>query len=144
MNNIFTYNVLGNGAVITGVKQTPAKMWKIPSRIDGNLVVGIQSFAFALHDYVEAVQIPDTVHVIGAEAFRHCKNLKYVAYYQTEETSVTPLDIGSLAFHNCTALESVDISIPAYVRDFAFWKCSDMWNFNVKILYHKYGSISEC
>ena len=144
MGNIFTYDIVGTGAVIAGARKTAARMWKIPSHIDGLLVTGIKAYAFALRDDIEVLHIPDTVHMIGKEAFRHCQNLKYVAVYETDETSVIPMEIDTLAFHNCTALESFDAKVPIYIREFAFWKCSNMWNFNVKMIGADKMAFAEC
>lgn len=144
MSNIFTYDIVRNGICITGAKKYATKHWTIPNEIDGMPVTEIKAYAFALRDDVEIVNIPDSVRIIGKEAFRYCENLTCVSVYTTRATSIVPLEIDINAFHNCSALESFDASVPIYVREFAFWQCSSLREFNAKIIGADKMAFAEC
>jgi len=67
------------------------------------------------------VVFPETVKVIGADAYNGCKNLSYI------EFSDTVTDIGNYAFYGCTALDEIDI--PGTVINIgqqAFMACSNL------------------
>lgn len=116
----------------------------IPEYINGEKVINVSYAAFADNRVVTSVVIPDTVTVLGKEAFSGCVSLKSVEVgsavtYINEATfagctsleSVTlPGAITTLsdrAFEGCTALQSIDI--PATVTSIGqnvFTKCSSL------------------
>lgn len=51
---------------------------KIPEKIDGRTVTGIGEKAFTNNEYIEEIQIPDTVYSIDSEAFYNLYNLQRV------------------------------------------------------------------
>ncbi|WP_172135703.1 leucine-rich repeat domain-containing protein [Adlercreutzia sp. ZJ473] len=73
---------------------------EIYSVYDG--AVAIEPMAFAFHDRITRVRIPDTVRSIGESAFRVCKNLRHVSLPDSVQT------IGDEAFFD-TNLEEVRI-----------------------------------
>lgn len=76
---------------------------EIPSRIDGDLVVGIDDWAFESCDLVRNVIAPEGVKAIGHNAFRECSRLERVSMPE----SLT--SIGSSAFEHCVNLREAII-----------------------------------
>lgn len=70
--------------------------------------VAIDPSAFAFHDHIAHVRVPDSVRTIGESAFRVCKNLTHVSLPDTLEA------IGEEAFFD-TNLE--EIRIPAALKE---------------------------
>ncbi len=65
--------------------------------------------------------IPNSVIRIGAEAFRHCNNLRYV--YFLENSKLEIIDVG--AFDSCTNLETIIIPNSVLsIKDYAFSCCN--------------------
>lgn len=65
--------------------------------------------------------IPNSVIRIGAEAFRHCNNLRYV--YFLENSKLEIIDVG--AFDSCTSLETMIIPNSVLsINDYAFSCCN--------------------
>ena len=107
--NIFTYDT--TTGYITGVKeeyiskvpiQTYARSepkWllkgapilNIPSEIDGTVIKGIDSSAFYEVLNISKVILPDTMEVIGYDAFFFCRNLRFVEF----PSSITTLKDGA-------------------------------------------------
>lgn len=50
----------------------------IPSEIDGHPVRRLAANSFSQNSYIEEVTIPDSVEVIGSQAFMMCKSLQRV------------------------------------------------------------------
>jgi len=97
---------------------------KIPADIDGYPVVGIKDMAF-LNLYIESVEIPDSVWVIGEKAFAYCVKL----YKVTLSNNLSSISNGM--FMGC-ALRS--ITIPESVTtigNLAFSYCSELKNINI-------------
>ncbi len=92
----------------------------IPSEIDGVAVAFIGTSTFAESD-IESVIMPDSVTVIGREAFKDCKKLHTVILSKGLET------IGESAFMGCTALISIELpnSLKTIVN-YAFYQCSSL------------------
>ena len=76
------------------------------SVLDG--AVGIDSHAFAFHEHITSVRVPDTVRSIGRSAFRVCKALVHVELADSVEY------IGDEAFYD-TNLEA--FRVPAALRE---------------------------
>ncbi len=72
----------------------------IPSKIDGKIVDAISNYSFKKQN-IKSVVIPDTVAVIGMEAFFHCANLQTVYFGSGLKK------IGTEAFFHCDKLEKV-------------------------------------
>ncbi len=77
---------------------------EIPSIFRGKKVTEIGNRAFFKQTTITEVVIPDTIKVIGKEAFRDCKMIEKVVL----PNSVTKMD--SYAFFGCSALKSVKLS----------------------------------
>lgn len=76
----------------------------------------VPSNAFAKCIYLESVQIPSQVTIIGNGAFEGCKNLKTIGSHSVES-------IGDRAFYECEALASVDFPNCTKIRGSAFVCC---------------------
>ena len=93
----------------------------IPSTIDGYTVVGIGQEAFSELNFLESVDIPNSVTSISEHAFYNCASLTSI----TIPDSVT--SIGGAAFSGCTAL--TDLTIPdsvASIGSNAFYACTSL------------------
>ena len=75
---------------------------------------------------IESITLPESVTEIPEEAFYECKNLK------TVKVSSKLKSIGSMAFYNCTLLES--INLPDYVTtySYAFMGCENLISISEK------------
>ena len=86
-------------------------------------VTEIASSAFSGKSRIVAIELPETLTLIGPNAFYNCTSLKNVKF--SEQSSLTTID--SSAFLGCAALES--ISIPASVTTIgatAFYNCVNL------------------
>ena len=92
-----------NTVTITGCAEDAQGEVVIPDRIENLPVTGIYDFAFADHDKLTGVTIPDTVTRIGIGAFCECTSLSSVNI----PDKVTY--IGEEAFYNCSSLSSITV-----------------------------------
>lgn len=127
----------GNGGAVT-----------IPNKCDGYTVVAISEGAFLGNDAITSVTIPDSVELIGREAFRNCKKMKAVklgSKLKTIEdyafadcpnlveiinTYTFDLEtIGSYAFYGCSSLRILDINYfhdLVSIGEYAFAECDSL------------------
>ena len=92
--------------------------------IDGYTSIG--NGAFAYHNTLTSISIPNSVTSIGNEAFRECISLTTVSI----GNSVT--SIGEFAFYDCSSLTS--ITIPDSVTSiggYAFCRCSSLTSISI-------------
>lgn len=75
----------------------------IPDKIDGHPVTMIYYYVFSGLENTKTINIPDSVKVIGAEAFAWCENLQTINI----PTSVTTIDAAAFAGNN--KLQSITI-----------------------------------
>ena len=99
----------------------PGGAVEIPSKISGVDVVVIAS-AFQGKDTITSVTIPNSVTVIGREAFSRCTNLISVNI----PTNIT--SIGKYAFYCCSNLESINLSNIIKIEEGTFNSCSNLKN----------------
>lgn len=164
----FLYSVTDKGIAIDKYAGSDNYV-KIPNRIEGKNVVKISEGAFEGKTVVSKVTIPDTVTVIGANAFRstyirevnmsenieiiddaaffECKNLQSINLYNVKE-------IGHSAFKNCKSIEK--LTLPESLNKIGiqvFQGCSNLkeLNFNCKdltgdllIFEHSYKTFYNC
>lgn len=93
----------------------------IPAEIDGTPVKEVSYYAFEAKYDVRTVQIPESVTLIGEDAFMDCTSLEQVNIPE----AVTGIDRG--AFVACTSL--TEITVPqnvAYIREEAFTACEGL------------------
>lgn len=111
-------------AIITGYAESVDKSTiYIPSKIDGHPVTMIYEFAFCGLEKTKTINIPNSIKVIGAEAFAWCNNLQTINI----PTSVTTID--AAAFAGNDKLKS--ITIPNNVTELgvgAFILCENLTN----------------
>ena len=124
MNNspmtIYSYSNYKNGVVIDGINK-PEKAIKngcleIPEKIGGKTVYGVSNIE---NNLFSSVMLPDTVTVIGENAFNKCTQLKEVNIPDSVKI------IGEKAFYGCTSLK--EIIIPSGVNVIhanAFFGCT--------------------
>ena len=113
----------------------------IPDKIDGHPVTMIYEFAFCDLENTKTINIPDSVKVIGAEAFAWSNNLQTINI----PTSVTTIDAAAFAGNN--KLQS--ITIPDSVTELgagAFILCENLTNVTLPntISSIPYGTFAGC
>ena len=146
-DGLYIAEYLGDGGTVT-----------IPSEHNGEPIVGIGGYAFAMQSRLERVIIPDSIKTIGENAFLSCFNLTSVECGDGVEnigtsafesclnlTSVqfgkSVADIGDRAFYECKKLTAVDL--PASVTrvgDSAFANCSSLASLTVSDAAAEIGS----
>ncbi len=99
----------------------------IPPKIQGVTVKGIGKDCFEGKP-IKGVQIPETVCIIEAGAFRNCKKLETVVF-KDEKVSV---DIGNSAFKGCTSLKSINLPITPNIGLSAFESCTSLNKIDIK------------
>ena len=130
MNNIgltdYTYTVTsGNNAKINGYVGTDSTV-KVPARIDGYNVTGIDSYTFKNNTRITKVTLSEGIKTVGYGAFLNCTSLTEVTLPETATS------IGTYAFKGCTNLEK--IVIPAGVTSInanSFTGCSNVTIYGV-------------
>ncbi|MBR4287162.1 MAG: leucine-rich repeat domain-containing protein [Clostridia bacterium] len=125
-DNSFAEYEINSAGVITRYFGT-SKVVMIPSKIQGITVKGIGKGCFESL-YISGVQIPETVTVIEAGAFKDCKYLKTVVF-KDEKASVK---IGNSAFKGCTSLESINLPITPEIGLSAFESCTSLKKLDIK------------
>lgn len=88
----------------------------IPASFQGKPVIEITESGFEYNTTLTKVVIPDSVEVIGAEAFQNCTNLEVVKLPE----NIT-LDMG--AFHNCVRLDFDTLPSGVVIGYMAFSGC---------------------
>lgn len=76
----------------------------IPSEVDGEAIVFIDTLAFDSNDYIETVTISEGIEIIHSEAFKNCYNLRKVFVPESL------MDICAYAFSGCYELELVKLN----------------------------------
>ena len=90
----------GGNAVLSGTKGDLPEKLVIPEKIDDYIVTEIADSTFSCSETVTSVTLPDTVKVIGENAFSGCISLQSAELGQVEV-------IDRYAFDSCTALQTV-------------------------------------
>ena len=132
----FEYTVKDGCAVITKYTGNAADV-VIPDTIEGAPVTEISYYAFEAKYDLRSVKLPDTVTLIGENAFMDCSSLEEINIPE----AVTGIDRG--AFVACTSLK--EITLPknvAYVREEAFTACEGLisvWIQNPDLEYENWG-----
>lgn len=104
-----------------------SKVVIIPSKIQGKTVKGIGKDCFESRQ-ITGVQIPETVQIIEAGAFRNCTKLETVIF-ANQKVSV---EIGNSAFKGCTNLKSINLPITPKIGLSAFESCSSLKTLDIK------------
>lgn len=94
----------------------------IPSVIDGEPVLEIAPGCFENCTELTEITLPDTLTIIGSEAFMGCTNMRGISIPESV------VSIGDAAFLNCSELEA--ISIPGSVTSIGyqvFSGCDNLW-----------------
>lgn len=110
-----------NGDVIVkGVYGEPTVV-TIPTMVNGRAVMGVAPRAFAKLPTLRRVTLPDTVTVVGEDAFADCTELESITF----GAGLTLLDRGCL--RGCTAL--YEVTLPEKLREIgreAFADCDHL------------------
>lgn len=112
--NDFTYDASENGITITGYYGTETDL-TIPGEINGQVVVGINMYAFYANQTITNLVIPESVVYIGDNAFSYSPNLKSVKFLGNAPT------LGTQVFSN----NSSEFKIYYYSSKIGF---SNPWN----------------
>ena len=126
------YSLSGSKATITGYTGNLASgVLTIPSNVGGYKVTSIGSSAFAGHNEITKVIIPEGVISIGQNAFQKCYKLSCVIIPSTLNT------IGKYAFSYCSGLQKVVVS------DIASWCGISFGDVNANPLYYAHHLYSD-
>lgn len=104
-----------------------SKVVIIPSKIQGKTVKGIGKDCFESRQ-ITGVQIPETVQIIEAGAFRNCTKLETVIF-ANQNASV---EIGNSAFKGCTNLKKINLPITPKIGLSAFEGCTSLKSLDIK------------
>lgn len=121
-STVFITETSGGTIQITGVKMPIDGQLTIPKRIEDRLVTWIGNAAFANQSELSKITIPNSVLIIGANAFENCEKLAFALF----EDNSWLCEMGNSAFYN-TGLTL--ISIPKHVREIptnAFAQCPSL------------------
>ena len=112
-SGMFTYERIGGGCVITGIKNgvliDKYAFVILPETAVSGKVLGIADEAFK-NTAIKGVVIPSSIITIGESAFENCTELKSVKFLSKSENTLASTKIGSNAFKNCTKLKEVTLS----------------------------------
>ena len=87
----FYWSTLKDGTVEIAAYSGDEKSITLPIELNGKKVTRIGEYAFAHHDSIESVTIPDTITKIADFAFFQCKNLKNIKL----NNKIVEIDSGS-------------------------------------------------
>lgn len=117
----YTYSVLEDDTVrIDSFTNMHAVSAQIPDEIGGMRVTRIKNRSFMHKRNLVSVTIPDSVEIIGAEAFSECLSLTEVSFGACVNT------LGSYCFNNCVSLASVDLVNTEIIEDKCFYNCTSL------------------
>jgi len=139
----FTYEVIGDTAVITGYKGEASGPLTFPESIEGYIVSKIGDNAFKNCENITSILFPATVVEIGKSAFEGCTSLSNIALPDSIEiigerafagcaslnNIALPLlltHIGASAFENCFALSSIKVPYYTTFGENVFTNCSSL------------------
>lgn len=97
----------------TGTDKNNLTAIKIASEYNGKKVTAIASDAFANHPEITGVAIPESIKVIGDNAFNWCSGIT--------EISLGNVSVGDGAFKNCTRLGKIGITAETKIGADAFY-----------------------
>ena len=147
----FTFERIGENALVTGYKDTLLPKAEIPSELCGLSVQKIAARAFLECPFLEEMRIADGVEVIGANAFSSCDKLTKFhmadsvrelgrnAFFECRNLyevtlSRTLRTIESRAFFGCTGLR--DITLPdslEAIGESAFCGCEKLYSIRIPL-----------
>lgn len=93
----------------------------VPETLDDRQIIDLSDYCFSNCTWITAVEIPDTVELIGSFAFQNCTSLRGI------QLPASLIAVGSGAFYGCSSLEA--ISIPgtvAFIAPDAFDACPSL------------------
>ncbi len=125
-NSAFSEYVISPAGIITEYLGSSTVVM-IPSKIQGITVKGIGKDCFEGKS-IKGVQIPETICVIEAGAFRNCNKLETVVF-KDEKVSV---NIGNSAFKGCTSLKKINLPVTPEMGLSAFESCTSLKELDIK------------
>ncbi len=122
----FRYGIKENGeALLWEYTGEETELYLPAETCEGNPVVAIFDETFWGNKILKKVIIPQSVKIIGTDAFRACTALEEIIIPDSVEI------IGDEAFIGCTSLKSVDYPSMDYIPIGAFSRCSSLTEFVV-------------
>ena len=116
----FKFILLPNGTYSVSMNEkVTLEEVEIPSEHNGIAVTQLARTAFRSRDEIKKILIPDSITVIGEQAFYRCSGLTEISL----PAALT--SVGKNAFHECTGLERV------YISDLTAW---------CRIQFHEFGA----
>lgn len=111
----------GNKVSIKGYVGELSGSVTIPTTIEGQEVVSIESYALANQHLITEFTMPNTLEIIGNNAFENCTNLTNINNINSVKS------VGAEAFKNCYSLHSLYISnVLTDIGQAAFLGCNNL------------------
>ncbi len=89
----------------------------IPDNIDGIPIIAIEKGAFTLHSKLQHIEIPDSVEIVHNEAFRRCRLLETVKFYEcTLPSKREVISFYAHVFEGCHKLKFVSCEKPCHLN----------------------------
>ena len=144
----FELNYNNEGYVVVGSGTYNNKHVEIPSEYKGLPVIGIGSEAFASCEWIESIDMPDSITEIGSSAFVGCVKLKSInipnhvenlegafAGCEALETVTLPqglIFIGDHTFQGCISLKEIVIpQTVEFIGRAAFAECESLYAIDI-------------
>ncbi|OQA78558.1 MAG: hypothetical protein BWY30_00642 [Tenericutes bacterium ADurb.Bin239] len=132
--NDFVYADVGEGYTLCAYYGDATEI-VVPETYNGKSVIALEQWAFFGRENLQSVTLPDSVKVIGEDAFANCVTLKTVNLGNGVE------HIGFMAFDNCLSLESIYLPDSVVrVDSNAFANCSALTNVRMSANITKFGA----
>ena len=118
----FIYDKSNDYYIVTGVLESfDGTEITIPSLHNDKPVLEINRNAFANHEKLTSIKIPNSITNIHDYAFINCKNLTDI------EIPDSVVDIGAYAFANCSSLKNITLSNSLkFISSYTFENCIEL------------------
>ena len=137
-NSKFKYDIIGDDIKITGYTGNESSI-VIPDSLNGRFVTQIASNSFAGKSFIKSVQLPDTLKLIGPDAFKNCSSLESI------EVPSTVSIISEYAFAGCVSLKEIKIhSAHTVIGHCAFEGCTSLKEINIPSTEIRYRAFRNC
>lgn len=147
----YVYSVYSDDEVVIFQYLGSEKNVIIPARLDGYKVAGINLFTYKMgdglqmimgNDFMESVEMPDSIYLLMGNVFSYCTKLKRVRLSDSLENipsntfkgcsalsdinTENIINIASNVFEDCTSLKSIDLTNAEIIGKDAFRNCASL------------------
>ena len=122
---------------------SPEAHMLIPIKVNGYYVAQIGEDAFKGVQTLKSIQFPDSIRSILAGAFQGCSELENIMAYETEQPC-HQMTVGVRAFAECERLNSISISCPVRLQQYAFQGCKSIFQMNMPVMQCADYAFAQC